>query len=74
VRRAAARRGAIAPGSDKARTTAAAMASGEKKSTSRPFTPSWITSCTGAVAEPTTKQPQLIASSIDQDRTKGYVR
>jgi hypothetical protein len=42
-----------------------------KKSTSVPFTPSSITSFTGAVAEATTCAPAAIASSIDHDSTKG---
>jgi hypothetical protein len=36
-----------------------------------PFWPSVMTSCTGGVAEPITWAPALIASIIDQDRTKG---
>jgi hypothetical protein len=42
-----------------------------KKSTSLPFTPSAMTSSTGGVREPTTRQPALIASSIDHDRKSG---
>jgi len=58
----------------KAWSTVAAICSVEKKSTSRPFSPSRITSSTGGVREATTRQPADIASSSDQDRTKGYVR
>ena len=38
---------------------------------SRPFSPSRITSSTGGVREPTTRQPADIASSSDQDSTNG---
>ena len=42
-----------------------------KKFTSRPLTPSRITSATGAVSEATTSAPADIDSSIDHDSTKG---
>lgn len=51
-----------------------AICLGEKKSTNKPFSPSWITSATGGVSEPITKQPVDMDSIIDQDNTNGRVK
>ena len=56
---------------ERADSTLAAMSSAEKKSHSKPFSPSRITSSTGGVREPTTRHPADIASSSDQDSTNG---
>ncbi len=42
-----------------------------KNGTSSPLSPCRITSRTGAVSDPTTRQPALSASISDQDRTNG---
>ncbi len=42
-----------------------------KKSTNKPFLPSCTTSSTGRALEPMTRHPVAIASSMDQERTKG---
>jgi hypothetical protein len=56
---------------DNASSTRAAISPGQKKSVSRPFSPSRITSSTGGVREPMTTQPADIASSIDHESTNG---
>ena len=74
VRRALVRSEAKRAGSASAEQTRSAKPSTSKKSASNPFCPSFIISITGAVADPSTTAPQLIASIMLQERTNGTVR